>query len=317
MRRNSGLLFWGVALITAGALALAVQAGVLSRDALSDAWRYWPVLLIVIGVAIIAARSPLGLPVTLVAGVAVGAVGGALLAGAPIGLGCGGEPTERTTADGAFESGAAEMDIEFSCGDLAMSMEEGDAWSLDARHGGGSDPAVAGSGSSLSLVTEGDGFFGVSGRSEWQLTLPADVMLDLSVDANAASSRLDLGGGQFGTLSLGANAGDMTLDLAGAEADELTAELNAGSMTVILDGETSATGSLGVNAGSITLCAPDDVALAITIEGDNVTFSHDLDESGLDRSSNTWRSGSGAAAVELSVEGNAASFSFNDPEACG
>ena len=46
---NRALLFWGVALVTAGAIALAAQAGALPRDALGGLWRYWPVILIVIG----------------------------------------------------------------------------------------------------------------------------------------------------------------------------------------------------------------------------------------------------------------------------
>lgn len=274
-------------------------------------------LLIVVGVAIIAARSPFGMVATLVAGLAVGGVGGALVVGAPIGFGCAGEPDQRTTSDGSFADGQARVEVDFSCGDLAISMQEGDAWSLDARHGSGSEPAVADEGdSSLGLVSEGDGFLGAGDRQEWQLALPTDVTLDLSVDANAASSTLDLAGGRFATLSVGVNAGDVTLDLSGATADELDAELNAGSMTMILDAETRGTSTLGVNAGSIALCAPDELALAITIAGDNVTFSHNLDEGSLQRSGETWRSGSGPAAVELRVEGNAASFSLNDEEAC-
>jgi hypothetical protein len=73
---------------------------------------------------------------------------------------------------------------------------------------------------------------------------------------------------------------------------------------------------MSVNAGSMELCAPDGLAFAITIEDPNVTFSHNLDEGGLDRSGDTWRSGEGSAALELDVEGNAGSFTLNPEGGC-
>lgn len=317
MRRDSGLLFWGIALATAGVVALAIQTGILSPDLLDQVWRFWPVLLIVAGLAIIAGRSSVGPAIALVAAVALGALGGSVLAGGSIGFGCSGEPEERSAQGGTFEGEAAEVGIDFSCGDLTVRMADGADWSLDARHGTGDEPDIATDGASLQLEADAGGAFGLGGsRPEWEVTLPSDATLDLSVDSNAASSRLELGGGRFARLDVGANAGDVTVELAGASADELDLEINAGSMTLVLDAATTATGDLGVNAGSIALCAPDDLALAITIDSDNVTFSHDLDESGLTRSGDTWRSGGGAAAVELSVDGNAASLSLNDQEAC-
>ena len=48
MRINRGLVFWGVALITAGAVALAIQSGVIAGESARDLWRFWPVVLIVI-----------------------------------------------------------------------------------------------------------------------------------------------------------------------------------------------------------------------------------------------------------------------------
>ena len=58
MHVNRGLVFWGVALITAGAVALALQAGWIDGSVLRDLWRFWPIALIAIGLAIIAARTP-------------------------------------------------------------------------------------------------------------------------------------------------------------------------------------------------------------------------------------------------------------------
>jgi hypothetical protein len=71
-----------------------------------------------------------------------------------------------------------------------------------------------------------------------------------------------------------------------------------------------------MNAGSLELCVPESVAVAITIKDDNITFGHDLDESGLERQGDTWRSGVGTAAVTLEISGNAASLTLNPEEGC-
>ena len=50
MHVNRGLVFWGVALVTAGAVALAIQTGAIEAESAREVWQYWPVVLIVIGV---------------------------------------------------------------------------------------------------------------------------------------------------------------------------------------------------------------------------------------------------------------------------
>ena len=56
MRVNRGLIFWGVALVTAGAVALAIQYDIVAGESAREAWRLWPIVLIVIGVAVISAQ---------------------------------------------------------------------------------------------------------------------------------------------------------------------------------------------------------------------------------------------------------------------
>ena len=75
------------------------------------------------------------------------------------------------------------------------------------------------------------------------------------------------------------------------------------------------TGSVEMNAGSLDLCVPEGIGLAITMSDDNVTFSHNLDDLGLTRQGDVWRSGTGDA-ITLSIEGNAASFTLNPEEGC-
>jgi hypothetical protein len=317
MRVNRGLVFWGVALITAGAVALAIQSGAIDDATAREAWRFWPVVLIVIGLAVIAARTPFALAVTVAAGLVVGGMAGSFAAGWPDGIsvGCGGEPNSATNADGGLDSGAS-VNLDFNCGELAVALEDGDAWSLEARHASGEEPKIEAGADSLTIRAPSGGFGFANARQEWDLTLPGDQDLDLEIDANAASSTLDLEDGAFSRLSLDANAGDVKLTLDGATVDRADISANAGSLSVTVDGNTSMDASFGMNAGSLKLCAAEGTNIEITISDTNITFSHNLDDSGLTRSGDTWRSGSGTPEVRISVEGNAASFTYNPDGGC-
>ena len=318
MHINRGLVFWGVALITAGAVALAIQAQLIPSDTARQAWRLWPLLLVAVGLAIIASRTPFGAAATLLAGLVAGGFAGALVAGAPDGLslGCGGEPTESVTAEGSFATDG-EVELDFSCGELEVSTQAGSAWSVVARHGADEEPQVNSDDDSLRVSAEGGGFIGFTdSRQSWEVVLPTDATLSLSVDSNAASSGLDLANADLSNLAIDANAGEVTLALPGAEVRELSIDANAGSVSMAADETSRLEGTIEMNAGSLELCAPEDLAIAITIEGENVSFSHNLDDSGLDRQGDTWSSGDGDPQLSLDVSGNAASFTLNPEGGC-
>ncbi len=318
MRINRGLVFWGVALVTAGVVALLVQSGSIDPGWARGLWRFWPVILIVIGLAVIAARTPFALPVTLIAGLVVGGVVGSLVAGWPNGMsiGCGGEPDESVTESGEF-SGAASIDLDFNCGDLDVSTQGGSGWNLDAGYAGGAEPRVESSADSLSVKADDVGILGFAdARQEWSLMLPTDVDLAMTVSANAHSSRLDLADASVTSLKLSANAGSTNVDVSGADVAGLEIDANAGSVVLTADDGTTLEGSLEINAGSIDLCVPESAGVEITLEDENITFSDNLDESGLTREGDTWRSGDGTPAVSLRVDGNAASFTLNPEDGC-
>jgi hypothetical protein len=318
MQINRSLIFWGVALITAGAVALAIQAGLIPAESARQAWRLWPLLLVVIGLAVIASRTPFGAVAVLLAGLVAGGLAGTLVGGLPDGLsiGCGDEPTESVTAEGSFATDG-EVELDLNCGELEVSTQAGTAWGVVARHGEDEEPQISSDADSLHVSAEGGGFVGFTDvRQAWDVVLPTDAALDLTVDSNAASAHMDLADADLSTLAIDANAGEVTLALPGAEVRELSIDANAGSVSIDFDGSTSLTGSVEMNAGSLELCVPDDLAVAISIEDENVTFSHNLDESGLSRQGDTWSSGDGDPAVRLDISGNAASLTFNPEEGC-
>jgi len=315
---NRGLVFWGVALITAGVVALGIQRELIPADSARQAWRLWPLLLVVIGLAVIASRTPFGAAATLLAGVVAGGLAGTLVAGLPDGLslGCGGEPTETVTEEGSFTTGG-EVDLDFNCGELDVSTQAGTDWTVIARHGTDAEPVVTSDADALRVRADDGGFIGMTdSRQAWDVVLPTDVTLSLTVDSNAASSQLDLDDADLSTLAIDANAGEVDLALPGAEVRELQIDANAGSIAIEADDATQLDGSIEMNAGSLELCAPDDLVISITMEDENITFSHNLDERGLTRQGDTWSNGDGDADLRLHVDGNAARFTLNPEDGC-
>jgi hypothetical protein len=313
---NRGLVFWGVALVTAGVVALAVQQNYIDSDALAGAWRLWPVVLIAIGLSIVLSRTPLAVLGTIAAALVVGAAGGALISVGPGFASCGGaEPSGLTTRDGAF-SGSASVELDLNCGTLEVAMTDGSGWHVTAGQSAEDEARIEATDTSLVVSSPDNGFLG--GEQRMEIGLGSDVSYALSIDVNAATTILDLEGGSFSELSVDPNAGSVRFVLNGASVPSFSLDMNAGSTSFQVDARTDLDGTVGMNAGSIEFCADPETAVRFTVE-ENLTFSHDLDESELVRTGNTWATANFDAAdraVDLRLEGNAASFSLNPEGGC-
>jgi len=315
---NRGLLFWGLALITTGAVALATQQNYLDRDALAGAWRLWPLILIAIGVSVVLSQTPLAIVGTIVAALVVGTAGGALIAVGPGFASCGGaEPTTLETERGQF-SGAAQVTLDFNCGSLEVATTVDEEWTVRSGREGGDPAGVAADGESLHVESGQNDRWWDGGRQLWIVSLPTDATYELYVTPNAAETTIDLGGGRFTVVSLHPNAGSITLDLTDAQVDTLDMSLNAGSASVIIGQGPAMDASMNVNAGSIEICTEDGVALQVRTNA-NITFSHNLEDSDLVQAGDTWSTPGYADAdeqVTIDVEGNAASFTLNPEGGC-
>jgi hypothetical protein len=314
MRIRPALLFWGIFFILLGGLPLLVRAGALDPNALSDAWRLWPLLLVALGLSLILGRTRAGLLGTAVAAIVIGvAAGGALASGTSwIGNvgGCGvpssGE-AQRFEDEGTFERPiSAEFDLD--CGTIDLSVTPGNAWRVEADYEG-EPPTLELSDDSVGLRSPGG--FGVR-RQRWTVTLPADAVRSIDLSNNAGSSTVRLAGADLEEFKLDLNAGDVRVDASGARVQGLDLSTNAGRIRLNVDQDVR--GSLSANAGSIELCAPQDATLRLRVE-EQLTFAHNLDDRGLAQSGDIWtREGAvGAPVVDLSVEGNAANLTL-DPE---
>lgn len=321
MNINRGLLFWGLALITAGVTALGVQQGYIDRDWVTGAWRLWPLILIAIGLSIVLARTPFSILGTILAALILGVAGGALITAGAGGfnLACGGsEPADLQTQQGSFAGDSASVSLDFNCGTLELSMTDASGWQARTGTTGGSSPELSSGSDSLTIRSPQNGFRFGEGKQRWEVTLGSATTYDLQVDINAADATYDLAGGRFSRVNVDPNAGSMRFDLSGASIDDFSLSMNAGSARIQTDADTAFTGTISMNAGSIQLCTAPDAALRIRVDA-NITFSHNLDSSGLDRSGETWTSSGfdGAdRAIDLTLEGNAASFTLNPSGGC-
>jgi Domain of unknown function (DUF5668) len=76
MRIRRGLLFWGLFLIPVGALTLLVRGGYLDGEAVRDAWRLWPLVLVGIGLAILLGLTRGAAVGTAISGIVLGLIVG-------------------------------------------------------------------------------------------------------------------------------------------------------------------------------------------------------------------------------------------------
>ena len=320
MRNHRGLLFWGLALITGGAVALAAQQGYIDRDWLAGSWRLWPLILVAIGLSILLRHTRGAIVGTIVVALVVGTASGALIAVGPGTFSCGGaDPTNLTTRQGTFGADA-NVQLDFNCGNLTVAMDDSaTGWTVQSGQRGGSPATIDAAPARLQVRTPSNStnWFD-QGRQRWNVTLPTSTNYELDVSPNAADTKIDLGGGKFTSVSIQPNAGSVSLDLTGAQVDKLDLSLNAGSASIVIGAGLDMAGSLSVNAGSIEMCTTGDVAVRITSDP-NITFSTNLDQSGLVKSGNTWSTtgyDGASQQVRIQLSGNAGSFALNPEGGC-
>ena len=318
LRVRRGLLFWGLLLIPLGAIPLLVRAGQIDPNRLVDAWRLWPLVIIGIGIAVLASGTRYALVGSVVIALTIGSIGGAALASGNLWLsafsGCGFGSTGTTTqADKSGTlSGSGTVDLELNCGSVDLATAPGAGWTLHAAYRG-AEPTVEGSADRLTIRSpSGSG----DRRQDWTVRVPTETTKTIDLTANAATTTVDLGGAKLDELHAEMNAGDVRIAAAEATVGRLEVTMNAGRMRVSL-GTAATSGSLSVNAGSIDLCVPPGAGLSLDVK-EQLTFVTNLSSRGLGHEGTMWsRSASvGGGVIDLSVDGNAASFNLNPDGGC-
>ncbi len=294
-------------LILIGGLLLLGNLGLLHVD-WWQLWRLWPVVLILIGLDILARHSRWGS--ALLAVVILALLGGLfyLLVAAPGPLlpALSGPQARLVLQPESVDLGGArqvDVDIRMGAGrlDVAALSDSPRLFEGDLRYPeawGGQAPRVsydvsAGRGR-LVLESRSRYFwaipFGSSpGGEDWKVRLTREVPLNITVDAGASTSLLDLRHLQLGELSVNAGVGRMEVYFP-AEGEGMTARIEGG-------------------VGALVLHVPESVEARVSVSGGlgGKTVSGRFRASG-DNVYQTAGYGSGANQLEIHVEGGLGSL---------
>ena len=323
MHIDRRLLGWGAFFVIAGAIPLLVRADLLQRDVLGNWPSLWPLLLIGGGLGLLLRGTPLhvlgGIVSVLTAGVMVGGLLTSGFGGVPsFGCGTGTNATTFPDRSGAL-AGPGSMRIEFDCGTLDVSAQDGDTWNLSGRAPARRAPQVIEGADTVRFFSPRDETFNFGDdASTWFVKVPRTPSLDLSVTLNAGEGAIDLTGVRVSRFSFTLNAGSLTSNLEGAhDADQINGTVNAGSARVALPSGTPSA-NLTVNAGSLAVCVPADSALRISWSA--ALAGNNLDDLGLVKvDDNHWTTtglGASTSATSLNVSANAGSFKLQIGGSC-
>jgi hypothetical protein len=313
MHIDRRFLNWGVFLILLGLIPLAVQLKWIDASAVANAWRFWPLILVGIGIGLVLRRSALAFTGGLIVAATVGLMFGSALAGGfggDLGFVCGSGRAASSfpTQNGALGS-IGSVSLEVNCADVTVGTTPGSGWTLSGTASDGRMPRLD-AGTDRLAIRQADrawvGPFGTIGdRETWAITLPSDPTLELNATMNAGAATYRLAGAHLSSISMTTNAGSVTVDLSGATATSMSYTLNAGSTKITLPAS-SFSGSFTVNAGSLAFCMPPGVGLQISAN-DNFLASNNFTERGLSRSGSVWTTpgfASAATRIDLSATVN-------------
>lgn len=317
MRIRRGLLFWGLFLIPLGGIPLLARVGTIDPAVFVDAWRLWPLVLVVIGLTLLLGRYRAGLIGVITVALLLGSLAGGALASGGLGIASFGDcslsarDTKAVDESGTFSADAA-LIIALPCGTADVTVQPGTAWTVHADYRGDPPPVVA----SHDLLGLGSTDDRGGQRQDWTISVGADALRSIELQANAGTSVLKLAGASLTSVSADINAADLRIDAGAATIDRIDVSANAGRARITLGGGAT-TGDLSANAGAIDLCLPSNASVRIRMD-DQLTFAHNLDERGFVHDGHTWtRSDDGDGdLIDLTVDGNAASFTLDPEEGC-
>jgi hypothetical protein len=316
MHVRRGLLFAGLFLIPLGGMTLLVRAGVIDASSLVDVWKFWPLILIGFGIALLLGRSRVASVGTAIAALVLGVLVGGVVASGTLWIGsfadCGstGNDTQHLDKSGTF-GGPAAVHLDLRCGSVALTTRAGQAWQVGAAYEG-PPPTITDTTDGLEVRVPDVG--GVR-HNDWTVAVGSGALHELRAETNAATGSFTLADAHLDALDVKSNAGDVVIDGTAADIAILRVDVNAGRARVTLAG--GATGGLSVNAGAIDLCADPQSNLRFTVN-DQLTFVTNLASRGLQQDGTTWTRtvSPGAPLIDLTVDGNAASFTLDPDGGC-
>ncbi len=223
----------GIVLLIAGVILLLQTTGVLPWDLWISLWRFWPLLVIALGIHILFGRR-IGWWATVLAMVAIlVAVGGALV------LGAGNEQPISSVAEPLNGIQSADVSIKFGAGDLKVnSLPTGSPNLVEGQFG------TEGHGARVQLVrSQNTGKLTISpnrqpwirwfSKASWDIFLSQTPKLTLELDGGAANVKLDTRDLKVTQLDLNVGAASAEITLP-AKAGDVSSTIKAGAADITI-----------------------------------------------------------------------------------
>ncbi len=254
MERTRPSLIGPLILITIGVLFLLANLGMLPLTFWEIAARFWPLILILVGLEIILGRRSM-IGALIVVALWLALVGGVIylsFAGGGI------LPTPAAVTDQLSQplgdAQSASVDLEIGAARTtvaALPPESTDLMKGTFRHAEGTRIAktynVNGSEGQLTVKEEGANFMFLGGRSDqWDVALSPQIPLALRVNGGVGHGSFDLAALKVTSLSIDAGVGNV--DVTAPKTGNTSVQINGG-------------------VGSVTITIPDGVAASIRVNG--------------------------------------------------
>ena len=270
-------------LIAAGLVWLLASFGMVDAANISILFRFWPLVLIGVGLDYFLGRSlQAGISYTLLA---VGVLLVLMLLGPSLGLARGAKVTTEQFSEPLENTQSAQISLDLASAPTTVFALKDSAQLFDAEisHIGTIIFDVQGAQEKLiSLKREARnvpfGFFGFT-QTKWDIGLSQDVPLDVRVDMGSGASTLNLGELELSDLSIEGGSGSLNLSLA-ASPRAYTAELDAasGSSHVTIADNAELDLRVDVGSGSFTANLGNNLNLNLELRGGSGSSRIELPE---------------------------------------
>jgi hypothetical protein len=263
-RRRLPSLFWPVLLIGVGVILLLQNMGVLSWDSWTALWRFWPLLIILLGLdVLIGRRSSAGSVVSaLLIVLLVAAVAFVLTVGPDIPELAGwaqvpGWQSEQISYPlEGVEDASIYIDWSSPRGSLSALRDSSNLieGSVDYRGELNFDASTQNGRARVELSSHFAGGIWIPGwdtsDKRWDLQLSPQVLLDLSLDGGSGRCEFDLGELRLDSLYLDVGSGSVELVLPARRSFEAEIDGGSGSLVIVLPRDVEARVELDSGSGS-------------------------------------------------------------------
>jgi hypothetical protein len=233
---SNGRLFWGTFLLSTGILVLLDRLGWFSVG-MSGAWRLWPVVLLLLGIALLVGRKSVRYALAAGAGLVLAILISGLFSKGWWGDDDWGRVTEQqfqqevnpgtTHASVHVESGAGKFRIGDTTAALVHATTRTDLGEYDFSH----ESSEGSQRVELSMVEGRRGYFLGRSVNTVEMQLNAAPEWDIDLDVGAASVKADLSAFNVRTVSVDAGAASVDLTL-GSRAETTDVGVNAGASSI-------------------------------------------------------------------------------------